>query len=105
MAFSMAAPSSIRGRRVARRARRLVGFLAAGATYALDDQGRTAGFFGDQPILFFDGGTRRRIAVMAAEHLVRHPAIGALSAVLIDHVEQGEFSPRCRLSCHCLSPV
>src|SRR5215510_7379653 len=42
---------------------------------------------------------------MAAEQRARHPAIGALGTVLVDHVEQSEFSPRCWLPCHRRSPL
>src|SRR5262245_19423569 len=41
---------------------------------------------------------------MAAEQPARDPAVGALGTVFVDYVEQGEFSPRCRLSRHCHSP-
>src|SRR6266540_521297 len=68
-------------------------------------KGRSARLLGDQPILFFNDGARGSIAVEAAEHSARHSAIGTLRTIFVDHVEQGEFSSRCRLSGHCQSPA
>jgi len=53
----------------------------AGAADAFDRQGGAAGLFGDKPVLFFDHGTRRGIAVHAAKEFPRNSAIGPLRAV------------------------
>jgi hypothetical protein len=55
--------------------------------YAFYRKGRSARFLGDQPILFFNEGARRGIAVKAAEDFVWHSAIGTLRTVLVDHIE------------------
>src|ERR1700736_2791954 len=79
--------------------------FSAGSAQARDRQGRSAGFFGDHAVLLLDHGTRRIIAVEATQDVARHPAVGALRAVFVKHIEQGKlrarrwFSRHSRVSC------
>src|SRR5262245_35702363 len=57
-------------------------------------------FSRDDPVLFFDDGTRGGIAIEAPEDVARHSAIGTQRAVFVNHVEKREFNARCRLACH-----
>src|SRR5207247_1606614 len=99
------APSPIRCRRVSRRSRGLVGFFAAGAVYAFHVNGVNALPLRDEPVLLFDDGARRRIAIEAAKDFARHSAIGPLRTVVVNHVKKRVFNPRCRLPCHCWFPI
>src|ERR1700674_4866433 len=76
----------------------------AGPPDALDGQGRMAGLFGDEPVLFFDHGARGSVTVESAEDFAWNPAVGSLRSIGVEHVEQIEFGARCRLPCHDLSP-
>jgi hypothetical protein len=55
--------------------------------YAFHGQGRSAGLLGDESILFFDDGARRRVAVRTTEDWAWYFAIGPLRAVFVEHVE------------------
>src|SRR5215472_10364666 len=62
-------------------------------------------FSRDDPVLFFDDGTRGGIAIEAPEDVARHSAIGTQRAVFVNHVEKREFNARCGLACHVGFPV
>src|SRR5215470_7730456 len=62
-------------------------------------------FSRDDPVLFFDHGTRSGIAIEAPEDIARHSAIGTQRAVFVNHIEKREFNARCRLACHFAFPV
>ena len=66
--------------------------LRAHALDALDLQRRTAGLFGDLAVLLGDGGLGRLIAVESSQQFGGHAAVGALRAVFIEDVEEGEFA-------------
>src|SRR6476661_5092932 len=68
--------------------------LGADARDALDGERRAARLLGDLAVLFDDEAARRRVLVEAAEQLGRHAPVGALRAVLVDHVEEDEFALR-----------
>ena len=87
---------------VSRRSQDLVGFLAARAVHAFYRQGRSTRALGDEPVLLFDDGARGRVAIQAAKDIARHPAIGALRTIFVNHVEKREFDSRCGLACHVL---
>jgi hypothetical protein len=94
---------------VARRSHDLIGLLAAGSMYAFHCNGRRARLLRDEPVLLFDDGARRGVAIEAAEDFAWHSAIGALRTVFVNHVEKSEFNSRrrlsCHFSCHFLGPV
>lgn len=66
--------------------------LRAHALDALDLQRRTAGLFGDLAVLLGDGGFGRLVAVESPKQFGGHAAVGALRAVFIEDVEEGEFA-------------
>src|SRR5579862_1054978 len=78
--------------------------LLARARDALDLRHRPAGFFRDLAILLDQETVRRLVAVEAAKQRARHLAVGALRAVLIDHVEHDELGIQSRFSWHDCSP-
>jgi hypothetical protein len=71
--------------------------------YAFHNNGRSACPLRDEPVLFFDDGARRGIAIEAAKNFARHSAIGPLRTVFVNHVKKSEFNSRCRLPCHLVS--
>lgn len=87
---------------VSRRSQNLVGFLAPGAVQAFYRQGRSTRALSDEPVLLFDDGARGGVAIQAAKDIARHPAIGALRTIFVNHVEKREFDSRCGLACHVL---
>src|ERR1700685_719913 len=78
--------------------------LFAGAGDGLDLQRRPAGFFRDLAVLLDQKAVGRFVAIEAAQKLTRHLAVGALRAVLVDHVEHDEFGIQARFSWHGCSP-
>src|SRR4029077_3619263 len=78
--------------------------LLARARDALDLRHRTSGFFRHLAVLLDQKTVRRLVAVEAAEQRARHLAVGALRAVLIDHVEHDELGIQSRFSRHDCSP-
>src|SRR5581483_9991093 len=81
-------------------------FARAGAADALDRAARQAGLLRDLGVLFFDDTPGGRVALEAAERRARHPAVGALRAVLVHHVEENEIAddPRAWLARHVALP-
>ena len=69
----------------------LASSLSAGSADAHDDRVGFAGSFGDQPILFFDCGARRRIAIQATKDINWNSPVRSLRTILVEHVEQREF--------------
>src|SRR5262245_20352904 len=67
---------------------------------AFHANGRSPRLLRDDPVLFFDDGTRSGIAIEAPKDVARHSAIGALRAVFVNHIEKREFNAPCRLACH-----
>src|SRR6478752_5313303 len=88
--------------RVPRRSQRLSGLPVTRSVHALHRERRGARSLRDEPVLLFDDGARGSIAVEAAEDIARHPAIGALRTIFVNHVEKREFDSRCGLACHVL---
>jgi len=88
--------------RVPRRSQRLSGLPVTRSVHALHRERRGARSLRDEPVLLFDDGARGSIAVEAAEDVARHPAIGALGTIFVDHVEKRELDSRCGLACHVL---
>src|SRR5438067_1774028 len=72
-----------------------------------DLQRRLAGFFRDRDILFADHGARGLVAIEAAQHRKRNPAVGTLRTVLVADVEQRKFThtSRSRFASHGVDPV
>ena len=64
----------------------------AGAPDALDLHRRAAGFLRDLAVLLHDEAARGLVLLQPAENFRRHAPVGALAAVLIDDVEEGEFA-------------
>jgi len=60
----------------------------------LDLQRRSSALFRDLAVLLHDEAARGFVAVEAAEQLGGHAPVGALGAVLVDDVEEGEFAFR-----------
>src|SRR5260363_12715 len=58
----------------------------------LDLERRAAALFGDLAVLVAQEGAHRLVAVEAAKQLRGHTAVGALRAVFIEDVEEGEFA-------------
>ena len=87
---------------VSRRSQNLVGFLAPGAVQAFYRQGRSTRALSDEPVLLFDDGARGGVAIQAAKDIARHPAIGALRTIFVNHVKKREFDSGCGLACHVL---
>jgi hypothetical protein len=58
----------------------------------LDLKRRPAGFLGDFAVLLVNERARRLVAVQPAKKLGGHPPVGALGAVFIEDVEEGEFA-------------
>src|SRR5215831_8894633 len=79
--------------------------LAAGPVNAFHANGRSPRLLRDDPVLFFDDGTRSGIAIEAPEDIARHSAIRTQRAVFVNHVEKREFNASCRLACHFGFPV
>src|SRR5207245_4619968 len=73
--------------------------------YAFHGNGGNARLLCDEPVLFFDDGARRGIAIEAAKDFARHSAIGPLRTVFVNHVKKSEFNSRCRLPSHFWFPV
>ena len=69
----------------------LASSLSAGSADAHDDRVGFAGSFVDQPILFFDCGARRRIAIQATKDINWNSPVRSLRTILVEHVEQREF--------------
>src|SRR5262245_17883712 len=67
---------------------------------AFHANGRSPRLLRDDPVLFFDDGTRSGIAIEAPKDVARHSAIGALRAVFVNHIEKREFNAGCRLAGH-----
>src|SRR5215831_13546656 len=74
--------------------------LAAGPVNAFHANGRSPRLLRDDPVLFFDDGTRSGIAIEAPEDVARHSAIGTQRAVFVNYVEKREFNARCRFPRH-----
>src|SRR5262249_37479373 len=66
--------------------------LRADPADALDRERRAATFRGDFAVLLEDISARRLVAVEPAEQLGRHAPVGALRAIFIDDVEEGELA-------------
>jgi small subunit ribosomal protein S21 len=81
------------------------GSLSWGSTDALHGQSRLPGLFGDEPVLFFDHGTRGSIAVEPAKRFAWNAAVGSLGSVFVEHIEQDKCFSRCWLACHSPSPI
>ena len=68
--------------------------LGALAQNALDLERRAAGFVGDLAVLLDQVAERGRIVLRVGHECGRHAPVGALRAVLVDHVEEHEFALR-----------
>jgi hypothetical protein len=66
--------------------------LRADPLEVLDLQRGLPALFGDLAVLLHDEGAGRLVAVEAAEQLRGHAPVGALGAVFIEDVEEGEFA-------------
>src|ERR1700680_1002228 len=93
-------PTSRRGPRPSwyRRCGRFL--LSAGAADFLDGDRREAGLLGDRTVLLLDHRAGGRVAIETAQHRARHLAVRSLRAVLIEDVEQHEFSSGPGFSSH-----
>src|SRR4051794_1768959 len=66
--------------------------FSAGTAHALDRDGGKARLLRDRAVLLLDDRARGLVAIEAAQHRARHLAVGSLRAILVEHVEQHEFS-------------
>jgi hypothetical protein len=69
--------------------------------YVFHRNGGNARLFRYEPVLFFDDGARRSIAIEAAKDVARHSTVRSLRTVFVNHVKKSKFSTRRRLPCHC----